>query len=242
VETTPDYLPQRVMSIHAHPDDQEFTVAGSLARWARAGAFIVSVIITSGDAGSNAADKGPEYKPELAALRQEEQCRANELLGIQETVFLGYPDGELVHTLALRKDLTRLIRRYKPDTVVCGDPTIRYYGRDYLNHPDHRAAADAALDAAFPSAGTRLIFADLLAEGLEPHQVKRIYIHGNEKPDTWIDISETIDLKIQALRQHASQVGGWQELDQGMRDWAAETGKDKGLPYAEAFRVMVVGE
>ena len=112
-------------------------------------------------------------------------------------------------TIALRRDLTRLIRRFRPDAVVCGDPTVRYYGSTYLNHPDHRAAADAALDAVFPSAGTRLIFPELLAEGLEPHEVRQVYIHGVRATDTYVDIAGTLDLKLAALREHRSQMGEW---------------------------------
>ena len=157
-----EYLPKSAMSIHAHPDDQDFGVAGTLAKWARAGCQITSVLITSGDAGSNDPSKDASYKPELARLREAEQRAANKLLGVNETVFLRYPDGELVASLALRKDLTRVIRRFKPEVVVVGDATSWFYGNDYINHPDHRAAAEAATYAVFPSAGTRLIFTDLL--------------------------------------------------------------------------------
>jgi LmbE family N-acetylglucosaminyl deacetylase len=160
------------------------------------------------------------------------------VLGIRQTIFLGYTDGILEPSLALRKDLTRLIRRFKPEVVVTGDPTRWFYGSDYMNHPDHRAAATAACDAVFPSAGTRLIFTDLLAEGYEPHNVKRLYLYGSAEPNTWVDTSDTIDLKVEALRKHASQIGEW-DVDKGMRQWAAETGKEKGLAAAEAFRVMV---
>jgi LmbE family N-acetylglucosaminyl deacetylase len=159
---------------------------------------------------------------------------------VKETVFLRHPDGELQPTLALRRELTRLIRKYKPEAVICGDPTARFYGNSYMNHPDHRAAADAACDAVFPSAGTRLIFTELLAEGWEPHNVQRLYLHGSEKPDTWIDISGTIDVKIRALRCHRSQVGEGADLDQRMREWAEEDGKPRGMKYAEAYRVMVL--
>jgi LmbE family N-acetylglucosaminyl deacetylase len=237
-----EYIPKRAMSIQAHPDDQEFTIAGTLAKWARTGCEVVSVIVTSGDAGSNDPSQDAEYKPELARLREVEQSAASAVLGVRETIFLRYPDGELEPTLALRKDLTRLIRRYQPDVVVTGDPTRRFYSDDYINHPDHRAAASAACDAVFPSAGTRLIFTDLLAGGLEPHNVKRLYLHGAEKPNTWVDTSATIDVKIAALKKHASQIGDW-DVDKEMRLWAAETGKEKGLAAAEAFKVMIlVGE
>jgi LmbE family N-acetylglucosaminyl deacetylase len=236
-----EYLPQRAMSIHAHPDDQEFTVAGALAKWAGAGCELVSVIITSGDAGSNNPEHGEDHKPRLAKLREREQKSANQVLGVKETIFLGYPDGELEPTLALRKELTKLIRQYKPDTVVIGDPQGVFYGNGYINHPDHRAAAQAALYAVFPSAETRLIFTDLLTAGHEPHKVKRVYIHGSEKPDTWVDITATIDLKLEALRKHASQLGDW-DPEKMLREWAEEDGKEKGIKYAEAYKVMVMVE
>lgn len=236
-----EYTPKSAMSIHAHPDDQDFTVAGTLARWARNGCQIVSVIITSGDAGSNDPSRDAKYKTELAHLREQEQRAANQVLGVKETVFLHYPDGEVVASIALRRDLTRVIRRYKPEAVVTGDPTARFYGSDYINHPDHRAAAEAALYAVFPSAGTRLIFTELLDEGLPPHEVQRVYIHGNEKPDTWIDISDTLEVKIEALKKHLSQKDT-HDVDARMREWAAEEGKEKGLRYAESFRVMKLGQ
>lgn len=238
MQMSQEYIPKCAMSIQAHPDDQEFTIAGTIAKWARASCEVISVIITSGDAGSNDPGRGLDYKPELARLRESEQRAANTVLGIKETVFLGYPDGELEPTLGLRKDLTRIIRRYRPDVVVTGDPDRRFFGDDYMNHPDHRAAASAACDAVFPSAGTRLIFSDLLAEGYEPHNVKRLYMHGSKNPNTWIDISETIGIKIEALKKHASQIGDW-DVDKEMRAWAAETGKEKGLAAAEAFKVMI---
>lgn len=233
-----EFLPKRAMSIHAHPDDQEFTIAGTLAKWSQAGCEIVSVIITSGDSGSNDPAKGPEYKPVLAKLREDEQRAANAVLGVKETVFLHYPDGELEATLPLRKELTRLIRQYKPEAVFTGNPDGWFYGNEYINHPDHRAAAEAALTAVFPSAGTRLMFTDLLTAGYEPHNVKRVYVHGVEQPDTWVDISAEIDVKIAALRKHASQLE--EDPEKMMREWAAEEGKAKGLAFAEAFKVMIL--
>ena len=241
MQTTKEYIPKRAMSIHAHPDDQEFSVAGTLAKWARTGCEIISVIITSGDAGSNDPKYDEAYKPALAKLREKEQRAANKALGVQETVFLGYPDGELEPTLALRKELTRLIRQYKPDVVVIGDPQGVFYGNGYINHPDHRAAAQAGLYAVFPSSETRLIFTDLLKAGYEPHKVKRVYIHGAEKPDTWVDISGTLNVKLRALRKHKSQLGDWDPAKM-LREWAAEDGKEPGLKYAEAFKVMVNGD
>jgi LmbE family N-acetylglucosaminyl deacetylase len=230
-------VPTRALSIHAHPDDQEFTVAGTLAKWAKAGCEIVSVCITSGDSGSNDEAHDASHKSQLARIREAEQRAANAVLGIKEAVFLGYPDGELEPSLELRKELTRLIRKYKPDVVLTGDPQAWFYGNDYINHPDHRAAAQATCEAVFPSAGTRLIFTDLLEAGYEPHEIKCLFIHGVEKPDTWVDIAETIDLKLTALKKHVSQVGQ-EDLDKLIRRWAAEEGQAAGLACAEAFRVM----
>ncbi len=233
-----EFLPKIAMSIQAHPDDQEFTVAGTLAKWAKAGCDVISVIITSGDSGSNDVTKGAEYKSVLAALREDEQRAANTVLGVKETIFLRYPDGELEATLPLRKELTRLIRQYKPEAVVTGNMEGAFYGNEYINHPDHRAAATAATYAVFPSAGTRLMFTDLLEAGYDPHNVKRLYIHGSEKSDTWVDISADIQTKIEALRKHVSQLD--EDPEQMMREWAAEEGKEKGLAFAEVFKVMVL--
>jgi LmbE family N-acetylglucosaminyl deacetylase len=235
-----EYIPQRAMSIQAHPDDQEFGIAGTLAHWAKAGCEVISVVITSGDSGSNDPAHGVEYKAELARIREAEQMAANEILGVHETIFMHYPDGELEPTIQLRRDLTRLIRRYKPDVVLSGSPNTFFYGSEYINHPDHRAAARAACEAVFPSAGSRLMFADMLAEGFEPHNVKRLYVHGEEKNDTWVDISDTIHLKVEALRKHVSQIGTDWDVDKEMRNWARETGKKKKMDYAEAYKVMIL--
>lgn len=236
-----EYIPNTAMSIHAHPDDQDFTVAGTLAKWAATGCEIITVIITDGSAGSNDPLLTANYKPTLATIRQQEQRAANALLGIKETVFMGQPDGELEPTVALRREVTKLIRRYKPEVVVTSDPQAVFYGNGYINHPDHRAAAQLALYAAFPSAGSRLLFADLLDEGYEPYNVRRVYIHGSEKPDTWVDISETLDIKIAALKQHVSQVDT-HDVDEWMHKWAEREGQEKGLKYAEAYKVMILEE
>jgi LmbE family N-acetylglucosaminyl deacetylase len=234
-----EYIPQRAMSIHAHPDDQEFSVGGTLAKWAKAGAEIISVVITSGDSGSNDPAKDGSHKQELAELREQEQLAANDILGVRETIFLRYPDGELEPTIQLRKDITRLIRQYKPDTVTAGNPEAWFYGDEYVNHPDHRAAAQAACEAVFPSAGSRLMFTDLLAAGYEPHDVRRLYIHGTEKANTWVDITETMDVKIKALQQHLSQINP-DEVGKWMLEWAEQEAKDKDMKYAESYKVMIL--
>lgn len=237
--STSEYTPRRAMSIYAHPDDQEFSIGGTLAKWSRAGSEIISVVITSGDSGSNDPSKDGSHKKELAELREQEQLAANGVLGIKETIFLRYADGELEPTLALRKDLTRLIRQYKPDTVLTGNPEAWFYGDEYVNHPDHRAAAQAACTAVFPSAGTRLMFTDLLEAGYGPHEVRRLYIHGTDKVNTWVDITGTLELKIKALQQHASQVNV-DEVEKWMREWAADEAKGQEMKYAEAYKVMIL--
>jgi len=231
--------PKRAMSIHAHPDDQEFTVGGTLAKWARAGCEIVTVCITRGGAGSNKYTPLDMTREALVSIREDEQREAGRILGVKETIFLDYEDGMLEPSIPLRRELTRLIRRHRPEAVLTGDPTVRYYGTTYMNHPDHRAAADVALDAVFPSAGTRLIFPELLAEGLEPHEVRQVYIHGAERPDTYVDIAETLDVKVAALRAHKSQMGEWDPSEM-ITQWAAEQGRRRKLKAAESYRRMIL--
>ena len=231
--------PAGIMSIHAHPDDQEFTVGGTLAKWARAGSTIVTVCLTSGSAGSNQYTPPDMTREALAPIREEEQRNACRVLGVAEVLFLRYEDGMLEPSLGLRRELTRLIRRYRPDAVVCGDPTVRFYGQRYMNHPDHRVAADVALDAVFPSAETRLIFPELLDEGLEPHHVKTVFIHGSERPDTFIDISDVLDVKLAALKAHKTQMGEWDPTEM-ITQWAREQGAPRRMAAAEAFRRMVL--
>jgi LmbE family N-acetylglucosaminyl deacetylase len=228
-------LPTR-MVITAHPDDSEFTAAGTVARWVKEGLQVVYVICTDGSRGSN----DPQMRPEkMAPIRHAEQLEAARILGVQEVVFLDYEDGTLQPTLELRRDLTRLIRRYKPDIVICPDPTRRFHRNVYVNHPDHRAAGEAALYAIFPSAVTRFVFPELLEQGLEPHRVQEIYLSGSPEPDTCVDITETIELKIAALKAHRSQVQP-EYADARLRDWNEEVGRRYGVPYAEEFRRMIL--
>jgi LmbE family N-acetylglucosaminyl deacetylase len=228
---------RRILCISAHPDDNEFTVAGSVARWAREGRDVVFCLVTTGGAGTN------EHTPDntgLVPVRERETREAARILGVTEVAFLGYPDGVLEPTLGMRRDLTRVIRRCRPDLVVCGDPTARWYGSEYLNHPDHRAVASAALDAVFPSSESRYIFPELLAEGLAPHKVREVFISGALPPDVWIDIADTLEQKCLALKAHASQVGAGEWVDVLLKDWAAREGKKAGLRYAEAYRRIVL--
>lgn len=224
------YVPQTAMFIYAHPDDIEFGVAGTAACWARAGARVIYVVITDGNVGSHEAGMTAER---LAQIRREEQTAAGEVAGA-ECVFLGYHDGFLQPTLELRKQLVRLIREYKPDAVVCGDPTNFFPTENYINHPDHRAAATAALDAVFPAAEMTLLYPDLAAEGLVGHKVSYVFVTFGERANYYVDITDTIDLKIEALSRHSSQLGEWDPAPM-IREWAAETGKKVGFAYAEAF-------
>lgn len=224
------YIPKTAMFIFAHPDDIEFGVAGTAAKWARAGSQIIYVVITDGNVGSHEAGMTAE---KLAEIRRTEQTAAAEVAGA-ECVFLGYHDGFLQPTLELRKDLVRLIRQYKPEAVVCTDPTNFFPSDSYINHPDHRAAGTAALDAVFPAAEMSLLYPDLAAEGLAGHKVSYVFVTFSERANHYVDITDTIELKIEALKKHVSQLDGWEPADM-IREWAAESGKKVGFAYAEGF-------
>ena len=230
---TSEQQPMRILVIAAHPDDIEFGVAGSVALWAEAGAEVTYCMVTDGSAGTNepGADLGA-----LAARRRAEQLEAAAHVGVRDVRFLGYQDGTLQPTLDLRRELTRLIRELRPYRVVCQDPTLVFWRDGYINHPDHRAAGEAAVYAVFPSAETRPIFPELLSEGYEPHHVSELYLSFSPEPNLHIDISATLDRKIAALLCHRSQVGP--EAEQWVRQWDAEVGKAHEIPYAEPFRVM----
>lgn len=222
-----------ILIIAAHADDIEFAAAGTIAKWAAAGHPVTYCIVTDGSAGSN------EPGANLAALvvrRQEEQRAAAAVLGVHDVRFLGYRDGILQPTLDLRRELTRLIREIRPFRVLCQDPTLVFAGNTYINHPDHRAAGEAALYAVFPSAETRPIFPELLAEGYEPHKVRELYLMFPSVPDLYLDISDRIEQKIESLLCHRSQLGP--EVADWVRTWDAENGTKIGVAYAETFRVI----
>jgi LmbE family N-acetylglucosaminyl deacetylase len=225
------YVPERAMFIFAHPDDIEFGVAGTAATWAKQGCEVIYVVITDGNVGSHEAGM---TSAELATIRRSEQTAAADVVGAT-CVFLGYDDGFLQPTLELRKDLVRLIRRHKPTAVVCGDPTLFFPSDTYINHPDHRAAAQAALDAVFPASEMALLYPDLAAEGLEGHKVNFVYVHWGQEPNIYVDIGDVVDLKIEALQQHKSQLGDW-DPEEMIKTWSAEAGKKVGFDHAEAFR------
>ena len=229
--------PQRAMIVAAHPDDIEFVVAGTVAKWRQAGTTVRYVLATSGEAGSHQPGMTRE---KLARIREAEQRAAGRVVGVDEVVFLGYHDGEVEPTLALRRDLVREIRRFRPDTVVCFDPTMLFAGSEYINHPDHRAVGQAALDAVAPAAAMPLVFAELRQEGLQPHAVREVLVTAGPDADVWIDITGTVELKIEALRQHASQFPDGRDPSEMIREWAAEAGAEIGVPHAEGFRRFVL--
>jgi LmbE family N-acetylglucosaminyl deacetylase len=221
--------PVQVMVVTPHPDDAEFGVAGTVARWVREGKSVIYVVCTSGEKGTN----DPNMKPaELAKIREQEQLAVAKLLGVREVIFLRYPDQSLEDTPEFRKEIVRLIRMYRPETVVTADPYRRY-----MWHRDHRIAGQVVLDAIFPYARDRLAYPDLLEEGLQPHKVGEVLLWAVEEPNYRSDITDTFDIKVAALRCHKSQVGGHPFSDMGkwLREWAKTMAEGEDFELAEAF-------
>jgi LmbE family N-acetylglucosaminyl deacetylase len=235
--------------VAAHPDDPDFGVAGSAARLSGEGHAVHYLMLTSGDAGSEDPLQSPE---ELMRIREEEQSTAGRILGLASVEWLRFPDGELQPTLELRKAIVRVMRRLRVDVVLCQDPrSLVDDDSTYLNHPDHRAAGQAALDAAFPAAGNPRAFRDLLFdEGLKAHKVKEVWLYftGGQQVNHFVDIGETLDQKIAALAAHESQIGDWARsggLRKEMTKWAEEAAQRSGkdMQYAEGFqRIVLEGE
>ena len=230
------YIPDSALVVMAHPDDMEFSCAGTVARWSKAGSRVIYVLCTSGEVGIADPDM---TKENAAAIREAEQSEAARITGVQEVVFLREPDGMLQPTLELRKKLVRELRRFCPEVVVCGDPTVIFAGETYINHPDHRAAATAALDATFPAAGQPNLFQELEAEGLKAHKPRKVYVTGWNQSDLYVNIEETIDIKVAALRAHKSQMKDW-DPEPRIKEWASERAKGKEMGYAESFRVITL--
>jgi LmbE family N-acetylglucosaminyl deacetylase len=218
----------RVMVIAAHPDDPEFGCAGTIVKWAQAGKAITYVLLTSGDKGSH----DPDLRPgRLAAVREEEQRAAAKDLGVEQVIFLRYPDGLLVNNLELRRQLANVIRQHRPHILLTIDPWRRYQ-----LHPDHRAAGQAALDAIY-AAREWHIFPEQLVGDAEPWRVKEVYLFWTDCADYWEDISQCIDMRISALARHASQVGlNMEKLAERIRNRTQEAGKEAGYEYAEGFK------
>ncbi len=230
--------PDRVMVIVAHPDDADFGPAGTVAAWVRAGTVAHLVCCTSGDAGSDDATTDPLV---LGRLRETEQRAAAVHVGYAEVTFLHRPDGALANDLALREQLVRLIRTFRPDAVMTPDPTVVITSSGHIQHTDHRAAGMAAVDAVYPAARNAMAFPHLvLHEGLEPHVVRWLYLFWSERPDAWVDVSATLEVRLAALREHASQIREPEQLEGRIRDWAAEGADRFGVQAVDGFRVIEV--
>jgi LmbE family N-acetylglucosaminyl deacetylase len=236
--TSPFFVPESAMAIVAHPDDIEFSCSGTMARWAKHGARICYVVCTSGDVGI--ADTSIT-REEAARIREAEQIEAARIAGVTDVVFLGEHDGMLQATMDLRKRLVREIRRFKPEVVITSDPTVLFPRNTYINHPDHRAAGTAAIDAVFPAAGQPHLFQELEEEGLHAHKVCKVYISSWGEATDYVSIDETIDIKIAALRAHKSQMKDW-DPEEHIKTWSAERAKGKEMSYAESFRVITLVE
>ncbi|MFM9107615.1 MAG: PIG-L deacetylase family protein [Chloroflexota bacterium] len=214
----------------AHPDDSEFSSAGTVARLTDAGKRVVIIQVTSGDKGC----PDPHASPiDVARNREAEMLEAARRLGVEEVVFLRCPDGELMPDLALREKIVRMIRTWKPDVLITHDPY-----RPYALHGDHRAVGLAATDAVYPTARDPLYFPEHYQAGLEPHKTAEIWYFGPDKPDKVVDITTTFDRKIHALAAHASQVGDVSELEVRMRDRARELAEGEPFELGEAFKVV----
>ncbi len=219
----------QVMVVTPHPDDAEFGVAGTVARWTAEGKSVMYVVCTSGDKGTSDPDMKPD---ELVKIREQEQLAAAKLLGVKEVIFLRYPDQGLEDTPEFRKDIVRLIRMYRPETVITADPYRRY-----VWHRDHRITGQVVLDAIFPYARDHLAYPELLKEGLQPHRVKEVMLWATEDPNYRTDITDTFDIKLAALRCHKSQVGDdlHTELERWLRQRAREMAETEDFELAEAF-------
>ena len=218
-----------VMVITPHPDDAEFGVAGTVARWVGEGKSVIYVVCTNGDKGTSDANIKPD---ELAKIREQEQLAAAELLGVREVIFLRHADQTLEDTPEFRKELVRLIRIYKPETVVTADPYRRY-----IWHRDHRITGQVTLDAVFPYARDFHSYPELLKEGLHPHNVKEVLLWASEDPDYRSNITDTFDIKIAALRCHKSQIENnlppdWEDQ---LRQWFRNMAEGEDFELAEAF-------
>ena len=233
----------RAMSVGAHPDDAEFGCAGTLAKLAEDGVEVTVVVCTAGNRGG----EGDRTEEELARVRVEEQQAANDILGVKNYVNLGYDDGSLMPTLELRKDITRVIRKYRPNLVITSNP-VRNFSSIGGNHPDHLATGEATLAAIYPTARNPMALPELLPEGLEKWVVDWVYITGQtlEKPNLYEDISRTIDKKANALLAHQSQLGDWvgkyaRVSAKEAAERAAKVGVE-GIEYAEEFLKLFTGE
>lgn len=228
---------KQVLVVTAHPDDVDFGAAGTVAAWVKAGAEVSYCIVTDGEAGGS--DRSLD-RAEMARIRQDEQRQAAAVVGVHDVVFLGYADGRLTPTLELRRDISRQIRRLRPDRVLCPSPD-RYWDRLGASHPDHLAAGEAAVCAVYPDARNPFAHPELLEEGLEPFSVPEMWLMAVPDATVAVDVTDTFEAKMTALRCHRSQIADATEVEARIRPWFAELAARAGLPegrLAEAFRAV----
>lgn len=225
--------PKVVLGIAAHPDDLDFGASGTMAGFAKNGAAVHYLIVTDGSKGS---DDPKVSSAELVKIRQKEQRSAVKAIGGKSVTFLGYPDGELEVTMKLKRDIVKVIRTIKPDVVITMDPSMLYSAkRGFINHPDHRAAGQAALDSVFPLARDHMTFPELFADGYLPHKTATVLLSNFDANNFVVDITETFPNKIAALEAHASQVGDIETVKKWMAEIGGMIGKPAGYKYAEGF-------
>ena len=225
--------PERVLVISAHPDDPEFGAGGTVALFAGKGARVTYAIVTDGSKGSSEPNMTSE---ELVRIREQEQRAAAAVCGVEKVEFLGFEDGRVVNNTRLRQEIVRLLRTYRPDVLITHDPTARIINNQRLNHTDHRAVGDAALDAVFPLARDRLNFPEHEAQGLEPHKVLDIFLTFTNETNLTVDITGTVEQKIKALLEHKSQIGEPDKLTERVYEWTAGNARGTSFKYAEVFR------
>lgn len=227
---------ERALCVMAHPDDVDFGSAGTVALWVKHGIEVSYCLITDGDAGGF-DESVPRH--EIAGIRRAEQTAAAEEVGVTDLTFLGYPDGRLVASLDLRRDLSRVIRQKRPDRVLCQSPE-RNYQRIFASHPDHLAAGEATLCAVYPDARNPFTFAELMDEGLEPWTVREVWMGTFSNPNRFVDITDTLDRKLAALRRHQSQLPDTEATMERVRRWTEATAKAAGLPDGSAAEGYLV--
>ncbi len=227
---------KKILVILAHPDDPEFFCGATIARWSDLGHTVQYCLLTRGDKGSTDPDVRPE---DLAALREQEQVAAGQVLGVETVRFLGYSDGELVPDLAMRAEIVRVIREMRPDIVVGCDPTFYFPGNDYINHPDHRAAGQVVVDAANPAPHLPNYYPEQIQAGLQPHRVQEVWLSLTGHPDVVLDVSDYWDRKMEALLAHKSQVGEPETFKKEMAQWHTSDSTPESPRYTEEFRRII---
>ena len=228
------------MVFAAHADDAVFGCAGTAALWAGEGWDVYYVICTDGGSGGSddALDISEAARLQVVETRVKEQQAAGKILGLKSVLFLGYPDGQLQPSMDLRRDIVRLLRRYRPSRVICQSPDRSWTPEMSIGryHPDHLAAGRAALEAIYPASQNPWDFPELLQEGLRPHKVSEVFFMGAPVVNFFVDTTPVIDVKMEALRAHDSQLSAdFAEIEQWIRGFDAEAGKRYGVEYAEEF-------